>query len=74
MIRGHTVAGPWMLLASVDPKLVAKITPDLLGFQPSNIAASPTLLPGAGEEPHGHGSLFALHFFRVSLISVSKTC
>jgi hypothetical protein len=50
IIRGQAAAGLLSAFGSADPELVAKITPDLLTSQPSNVAASLTLLLGAGGE------------------------
>jgi hypothetical protein len=50
IIRGQAAAGLLSAFGSADPELVAKITPDLLASQPSNVAASLTLLLGAGGE------------------------
>jgi hypothetical protein len=50
LIRGQAAAGLLSVLGSADSNLVAKITPELLSSQPSNVAASLTLLLGADGE------------------------
>jgi hypothetical protein len=47
IIRGQAAAALLSAFGSADPGLVAKITPELLSSQPSNVAASLTLLLGA---------------------------
>lgn len=49
-IRGQAAAGLLSAFSSANAELIAKITPDLLDSQPSNVAASLTLLLGASGE------------------------
>jgi hypothetical protein len=50
LIRGQAAEGLLSAFGSTDSNLVAKITPELLGSQPSKVAALLTLLLGADGE------------------------
>jgi hypothetical protein len=54
-IRGQAAAGLLSAFGSADSDLVAKIAPELLSSQPSNVAASLTLLLGADGEVEAIG-------------------